>query len=480
MKTRLPWLALCVALAAPTLAQDAPPTPKELERLRAEKQQLEGELEQLRNAHRSEIAKLEAEAEHLEAKAKLAEQKLEAELASQRAELKRLEAASALAKAKLENDRADAKAKLEQLEDADKLREHEDLGELRAKRERMQLARELQEAELAKELAAAVAEKERLDVQNEKLASELRQLELKQASERLRIQAESTRLNFSRLQLDSQSAARRAELTALEHQVALRRAQEKLKDVVAEGVPYPAQPFAEGKLTISDRRISLNEPIITGTADYVCERIHFYNNQSTEAPIFIVIDRCPGGSVMEGYRIVKAMEASKAPIHVVVKSFAASMAAIITTLADYSYAYPNAVILHHQMSTGANGNMTQIKEQFEEAQEWAKRLMHPVCKKIGVAPEDWVKQMYAKNSTGDWAEFATEAQKLKWVGQVVNEIREEGIVERPTGAPPQPWYFILFGEVQYDAQGKPYRYLPRLGPYDFYWLNSRDRYWRVR
>ena len=79
------------------------------------------------------------------------------------------------------------------------------------------------------------------------------------------------------------------------------------------------------------------------------------------------IDRCPGGSVMEGYRIVKAMQASKAPIHVVVKSFAASMAAVITTLAVHSYAYPNAVILHHQMSTGANGNMTQIKEQVEEA-----------------------------------------------------------------------------------------------------------------
>ena len=50
--------------------------------------------------------------------------------------------------------------------------------------------------------------------------------------------------------------------------------------------------------------------------------------------IFIVIDTSPRGSVMAGYRILKAMESSDAPVHVVVKSFAASMAAAITTLGE--------------------------------------------------------------------------------------------------------------------------------------------------
>ncbi|MEZ6185259.1 MAG: ATP-dependent Clp protease proteolytic subunit [Planctomycetota bacterium] len=478
MKT-LPRLALCVALVAPALyAQDAP-TAEQVEQLRTEKAKLEAELEALRNAHQREVAKLEAESEHLAAKAKLEEQKLDAELAAQRAELQRLEAATSLAKAKLEQDRDARRAKLETLDDREKLREFEELGELKAKKERMELEAEVDRVKLQRELADAMAQKERIDAENERLSAELRKLELESAAERIRINAESNRLNFSRLQLDSQQAMQRAKLQELEHAIELRRAQERLKDVVAQEVAYAEAPFADGVLTITDRRISLNEPIITGTADYVCERIHFFNNQSA-APIFIVIDSCPGGSVMEGYRIVKAMQASKAPIHVVVKSFAASMAAIITTLADKSYAYPNAVILHHQMSTGANGNMTQIREQYEEAQEWAKRLMGPVCKKIGVAPEEWVKQMYAKNSTGDWAEFATEAQQLKWVGNICNEIREAGIVERPDGAPPRPWYFTLFGEVEVDAEGKPFRYLPRLGPYDFYWLHNRDNYWRTR
>ena len=83
-------------------------------------------------------------------------------------------------------------------------------------------------------------------------------------------------------------------------------------------------------LRVSLRRIELNGPIMSGAADYVCQRIHYFNNKSSK-PIFIVIDNCPGGSVLEGFQIVQAMKNSKAPIHVVVKRFAASMAACITT-----------------------------------------------------------------------------------------------------------------------------------------------------
>src|SRR6202044_541256 len=102
------------------------------------------------------------------------------------------------------------------------------------------------------------------------------------------------------------------------------------------------------------------------------DRIHYFNNKDESLPIFLVIDYSPGGSVMEGYRIVKAMQASKAPVHVVVKSYAASMAAVITTLAPHSYVYPNAVILHHQMSDMAWGNLTQHKEQLKVMEEWYK------------------------------------------------------------------------------------------------------------
>jgi len=228
---------------------------------------------------------------------------------------------------------------------------------------------------------------------------------------------------------------------------------------------------------VSDRRIQLNGPIISGTADYVAERIHYFNNKSKELPIFVVIDYCPGGSVMQGYRIVKAIESSPAPVYVVVKSFAASMAAVITTLADYSYAYPNAIILHHQMSGGMYGNLTQQAEQLENAKEWARRLSEPVSKKMDITPEKFVELMYENNSDGDWEEFANKAKELKWVNEIVHEIREAGVRKRPQGDAPQPIFFFWQDE-EVDSDGQRFVRLPKLQPFDHYFIYDPDRYYR--
>ena len=96
---------------------------------------------------------------------------------------------------------------------------------------------------------------------------------------------------------------------------------------------YLADPLLkDGTLVISDRRIDLNGPIFSDLADHVTERINYFNNKNEGYPIFIVINDSPGGSVMSGMRIMKAMHGSEAPVYVVVKSFAASMAAALTTL----------------------------------------------------------------------------------------------------------------------------------------------------
>ncbi|HBL15734.1 MAG TPA: hypothetical protein DD417_02940 [Elusimicrobia bacterium] len=224
--------------------------------------------------------------------------------------------------------------------------------------------------------------------------------------------------------------------------------------------------------------VSLNGPIFGGVADYVTERIHYFNNISSTQPIFIVIDKCPGGSVMEGYRIIKAMQASKAKVHVVVKSFAASMAAVITTMADYSYTYPNAIILHHQMSTVNWGNMTQLKEQLELAREWERRLHVPVAKKMGVSMDAFRKMMYEKNSDGDWEEFGDQAVSYHWADNVVHEIDETGFVKNPdTVEKPKAAQFQWLAEKT-DEKGQRYATLPRLDPFDFYFIYNPDRYYR--
>ena len=55
---------------------------------------------------------------------------------------------------------------------------------------------------------------------------------------------------------------------------------------------------------------------------------------------------------MQGDRIIRAMNASEAPVFVVVTNFAASMAAVILAEADRSLVFRNAIILHHQPWSG--------------------------------------------------------------------------------------------------------------------------------
>jgi ATP-dependent Clp protease protease subunit len=190
---------------------------------------------------------------------------------------------------------------------------------------------------------------------------------------------------------------------------------------------------------------------------------------------------------MAGYRILKSMEASDAPVHVVVKSFAASMAAAITTLANESYAYPNAVILHHQISSRVFGqlNLTQQREFHEESQRWWKRFGTPIADKMGISTDELIKRMYARSSSGDWTEFAEEAQKLKWVNHIVQGIEETSFTRNPDAAAsaPKPQPSVQPGTAlteQVDAEGKPYVWLPRLEPKDVYFLFNPDGYYRMR
>jgi len=243
----------------------------------------------------------------------------------------------------------------------------------------------------------------------------------------------------------------------------------------------------DGTLVISDRRIPLNGMISTNTADFITNRIDYWNNKDRELPIFIVIDSSPGGSVMAGYRILKSMEASDAPVHVVVKSFAASMAAAITTLAKESYAYPNAVILHHQISAQVMGqmNLTQQREFHEECTRWWVRFGTPIADKMGITADELIKRMYAHSTSGDWNEFGEEAQKLKWVNHIVQGIDETSFTKDPDAAPaaspvtPAPGRPNALVE-EIDADGKPFVWLPRLDPKDVYFLYNPDGYYRMR
>jgi ATP-dependent Clp protease protease subunit len=320
------------------------------------------------------------------------------------------------------------------------------------------------------QLKKEIAEQEAYDKHNDTLEKLTRESELASAREARLI----SELSSQRTQWELKNAKLQAEMDAIS-------VKEQHNAFAIKEPVYLENPVTEdGTLVVSDRRIELDGPILHETANHLTDRINYYNNKDNTLPIFLVIDSSPGGSAMAGYKIMRAIDASEAPIYVVVKSFAASMAAIITTTAERSYAYPNAIIMHHQPIATiflASLNMTEQKEFYENSKKWWELMMGPVAKKMGVSNDELIDLMYENASDGDWSEFATEAQKLKWVDHLVDNIHETDILIDPDAVAQQEQHEP---QETLTHEGRTVMYLPRLNPKDPYFIYNPDRYYQVR
>lgn len=344
---------------------------------------------------------------------------------------------------------------------------------MRAEVTQLKLEREL----VAEKLALETAKRQTV------LQGELAKMEAE--TEKLTEEGELSKARAEKLANDLKAVQSEAalEITRLQNDIARIEASDKRAQFADSKPVFLENPLKEnGILVISDRRIPLNGMITSATADFITSRIQYWNNKNRKLPIFIVIDASPGGSVMAGYRILKAMESSDAPVHVVVKSMAASMAAAITTLAKESYAYPNAVILHHQISSVimAQLNLTQQREYHEDMQRWWVRFGTPIAQKMGITPDEFIKKMYAHSSSGDWSEFAEQAKDLKWVNHVVSGIDETSVNRDPDTVEPSKNAQLADPAENIDSSGKPFAWLPRISPQDVYFVYNPDGYYRTR
>ncbi|MFN9705068.1 MAG: ATP-dependent Clp protease proteolytic subunit [Planctomycetota bacterium] len=438
--------------ATPAPAADAETqTEKELKRLSLEAALREQQLQ-------VELAALTAEKARLEAQLALTATQAAAGAEPDKAKVEAMQRAAEVGAAALRTELAPGTAEMERLKHAQALAATRLEAELSANSQemaRMTSAQDLVEAQHRAKLAAMRREAEELAIQNQ-LAVEKRKAEQMRAMDEQALVETEARKQAAQLQK--------------------RDGADKLRELVEAPMVYADEPLQDGVLTITDRRIDLNGPIVTGTADHVCDRIDYYNNLDAKKPIFLVIDNSPGGSVQQGYRIVKSIETSDAPVHVVVKSFAASMEATIATLAKHSYALPNAVILHHQMSSAAIGNMTDIEQEVQTLREWERRLAEPIARKMGITLDEFKARMYQAKKTGDWDEFADKAVQLKWIDRVVDDIREVSIRKKPADKPASPFWMFMMAR---DESGKPYCKLPPLLPYDCYFMVNPRGFYRV-
>jgi ATP-dependent Clp protease protease subunit len=378
----------------------------------------------------------------------------EDEFKAQLKEQRKLELENALIRARLERELADLRAEIERL---------------RWKKEAYSLQWELEQAEQIKtheqELLGLNQEKDRLMANNALIQAKFAKV--------------VEEFNLATAELQNKASLEKVETEKLRSEIEKLKAQEERNKHADGGPVYLDDPLLQdGTLVLSDRVIELAGIINSWSANFITDRIDYFNNQNKK-PIFIVIENSPGGSVAAGARILRAMDNSEAPIYVVVKSFAASMAALIATLANKCYAYPDAIILHHQPWTFFTGNIRQVTEGLVFCQEWWKRLGGKVADKMGISLAKFDKQLYEKSADGDWMEFADNAKKIKWVDHIIKGVRNTANRDLPDVA---NYTFSKYLEKYYGLAPTVENgliYLPKLDPKDFYYLYNPDNRYQL-
>lgn len=113
---------------------------------------------------------------------------------------------------------------------------------------------------------------------------------------------------------------------------------------------------------LKERVIFLGEEVNEVTASLVVAQILFLESENPDKDINLYINS-PGGSVVAGMAIYDTMQYVKCDVSTICMGMAASMGALLLSggTKGKRFALPNAEIMIHQPSGGAQGQATDIK-----------------------------------------------------------------------------------------------------------------------
>ena len=147
-------------------------------------------------------------------------------------------------------------------------------------------------------------------------------------------------------------------------------------------VPYVIEQTSRGErsydiysLLLKDRIIFLGEEVTDVSANIVVAQLLFLESEDPGKDIHLYINS-PGGSVTAGMAIYDTMQYIKCDVSTMCLGMAASMGAFLLSggAKGKRYALPNAEIMIHQPSGGAQGQATEISIAAEHILKTKKKL----------------------------------------------------------------------------------------------------------
>ena len=180
-------------------------------------------------------------------------------------------------------------------------------------------------------------------------------------------------------------------------------------------VPYVIEQTSRGERSydiysrlLNDRIIMLNEEVNPTTASLVVAQLLFLEGQDPNKDISLYINS-PGGSVTDGMAIYDTMQYIKCDVSTICMGMAASMGAFLLAAGTKGkrYALPNADIMIHQPSGGAQGQATDIEIHTKHILHTKQKLNEILAMNTG-QPLDVIKQDTERDN------FMTAQQALEY------------------------------------------------------------------
>jgi ATP-dependent Clp protease, protease subunit len=148
-----------------------------------------------------------------------------------------------------------------------------------------------------------------------------------------------------------------------------------------------SRPFKEETTKVHDLDISkgnvvlLFDEVTTETVNAAIESIRKFNQTSTK-PIYLLLDS-PGGSVIDGARLISTIQASKLPVNTVCLQICASMAAMILEYGNERYAVDRSIIMFHPASIQAMvaGELDKVVSRFQFLQRYVNKMDRHVARR---------------------------------------------------------------------------------------------------
>ena len=156
-------------------------------------------------------------------------------------------------------------------------------------------------------------------------------------------------------------------------------------------VPYVLEQTSRGERTydiysrlLKDRIIFLGEEVNDVSANLIVAQLLFLESEDPKKDIHLYINS-PGGSVSAGWAIYDTMHYVKCDVSTICMGMAASMGAFLLAggAKGKRFALPNAEIMIHQPSGGAQGQASDIKIVADKIIETRRKLNEHLAANTG-------------------------------------------------------------------------------------------------